>query len=325
MDKILLDDWHVVANSLDIVNGDKLATQLLGQDILIWRSKGEVHAWLDQCPHRGSKLSLGNVKEDDIVVCAYHGWQFNSKGRCIKMPAHPGRPISERARTTQFEVKEKYGLVWVCLGEPIDDIPEFYGVDNNYHLVITGPYEVYTSAPRAVENFLDLSHFPFIHAGYLGEEPYTEMDDYDVEVIDNEIHVTNATAYQPRANINSDEGVKVTYSYRVIRPLTVMLTKEPGTQGEKPSDLILMVNQPVQETRTIVWFVLAMNYGHDEPDKSFCDFQDTIFYQDKAVLESQRPQCLPLDPSAEQHQPADKSSNVYRRWLKEIGLSYGTS
>ena len=323
-DPIMLNDWHVVANSEEVSNGHKVATQLLGEDILIWRSNGEIHAWLDRCPHRGSQLSLGEIRNGDTVVCPYHGWHFNTEGQCTRMPAHPDQKISRRAKATQFPVREKYGLVWICLGEPSDDIPEFYGVDDSYHLIIAGPYDVETSGPRAVENFLDLSHFPFIHKGYLGEEPYTEMDDYDVEVIDNEIRVTNATAYQPRANVSSQEGVKVAYSYRVIRPFTVMLTKEPGAKGEKPSDLILMVNQPLEEERIRVWFVLAKNYGEDEPDSVFSDFQDTIFYQDKDVLESQRPKCLPLDHNAELHQPADKSSNVYRRWLKDMGLTYGT-
>ncbi len=324
VDNIMLNDWHVVANSEEVADGNRITTQLLGEDILIWRSEGEIHAWLDRCPHRGSKLSLGEIRNGDTIVCPYHGWRFNSKGQCTRMPAHPNQIISERAKTTQYQVQEKYGLVWICMGEPAFDVPEFYGVDDDYHLVLTGPYDVETSGPRSVENFLDLSHFPFIHAGYLGEEPYTEMDDYDVEIVNNEIRVSNATAYQPRANVNSKEGVKVTYSYRVIRPLTVMLTKEPGPQMEKPTDLILMVNQPVEETRIRVWFVLAMNYGHDEADQSFRDFQDTIFYQDKAVLESQQPKCLPLNPVAELHQPADKSSNIYRHWLKEMGMSFGT-
>ena len=197
-DKIMLNDWHAVANAKELADGDKRSTQLLERDILIWRSHGEVHAWLDRCPHRGSRLSLG------------------------------------------------------------------------------------------------------------------------------EIRVSNATVYQPRANVTSEAGVKVAYSYRVLRPLTVMLTKEPGAAGGKPSDLILLSIQPREETRIRAWFVLAMNYGHGDPEENFRDFQDTIFYQDKAVLESQRPRRLPLDPGAELHQPADKCSNVYRRWLKEMGLGYGT-
>lgn len=323
-DAIMLNDWHVVANAREVTDGNKIATRLLERDILVWRSHGEIHAWLDRCPHRGSRLSLARIRNGDTVVCPYHGWHFNSDGRCVRMPAHPDHPISERARVTRLHVREKYGLVWVCPGEPAADVPEFHGVDEDYHLVITGPYDVETSGPRAVENFLDLSHFPFVHTGYLGEEPYTEMDDYDVELSGGEILVTNATVFQPRANVTSETGVKVAYSYRVLRPLTVMLTKEPGAAGEKPSDLILMSIQPMEETRIRARFVLAMNYGHDEPEEFFREFQDTIFYQDKAVLESQRPKCLPLDPTAELHQPADKSSNAYRRWLKEMGLGYGT-
>lgn len=324
-DRVMLNDWHVVANAGEVRDGAIFATQLLERDLLLWRSNGELHAWLDRCPHRGSKLSLGEIREGNTLVCPYHGWHFNEQGQCTRMPAHPQHPISQRARVTTLHARERYGLVWVCLGEPAGAVPAFHGVDEDYHLVITGPYDVATSGPRAVENFLDLSHFPFVHTGYLGEEPYTEMDDYDVAVVDNEIRVNNVSAWQPRANVTSETGVKVAYSYRVLRPLTVMLTKEPGTVGEQPSDLILLSIQPLEETRIRAWFVLAMNYGHNEPEAYFRDFQDTIFLQDKAVLESQRPKRLPLNPTAELHQPADKSSNAYRRWLKELGLSYGTN
>lgn len=324
-DQVMLNDWHVVANAGEVTDGKIVATQLLERDLLLWRSDGEIHVWLDRCPHRGSKLSLGEIREGNTLVCPYHGWHFNEQGQCIRMPAHPQQPVSQRARATTLQVREQYGLIWACLGEPAAEAPVFHGVDEDYHLVITGPYDVQTSGPRAVENFLDLSHFPFVHTGYLGEEPWTEMDDYEVDVVNNEIRVSNASAWQPRANVTSETGVKVAYSYRVLRPLTVMLTKEPGAAGEQPSDLILLSIQPLEETRVRAWFVLAMNYGHDEPDAYFRDFQDTIFMQDKAVLESQRPKCLPLNPTAELHQPADKSSNAYRRWLKELGLSYGTS
>lgn len=237
----------------------------------------------------------------------------------------PRKKPSGRACVRSFQVCEAYGLIWVSLGNPANSAPIFHGVDDSYHLVITGPYDVETSGPRTVENFLDLSHFPFVHTNYLGEEPHTEMDDYEVEISgDNEIIITNAHAYQPRANVASAVGVKVHYSYRVIRPLTVMLTKEPGAVDGKPSDLIMLTIQPLEEERVRAWIILAMNYGGDQPEQYFREFQDTIFFQDKVVLESQQPKKLPLNPTAEIHQPADKSSNAYRRWLKENNWQYGT-
>jgi hypothetical protein len=40
-----------------------------------------------------------------------------------------------------------------------------------------------------------------------------------------------------------------------------------------------------------------------------------------AVVEAQKPECLPLDPKREAHIPADRSSIAYRRGLRGLGLS----
>ena len=56
----------------------------------------------------------------------------------------------------------------------------------------------------------------------------------------------------------------------------------------------------------------------------FNEFNGTIFGQDMAVVQSQEPKCLPLDPRAELHQRADRMSVTYRRWLMERGTAYGT-
>jgi len=323
-DPVLINDWHAVAKADELAVGDLLPVELLDNEIVLWRSHTKLHAWLDRCPHRGTKLSLGAVRDDCALVCPYHGWQFDDAGQCISIPAQPDMTPSEQVHATVYPVRESYGLIWVSLGTPERDVPEFHGVDSSYRLVVAGPYDVETSGPRAVENFLDLSHFPFVHRGYLGEEPYTEIDSYDVKLVGDEIHVSNASAYQPRANVSSTEAAKVAYSYRVMRPMTAMLAKESGTEIGKPSDLILLAIQPKSEVRVRAFFVLAMNYGRDQPDRYFQDFQDTVFLQDKAILESQKPKRVPLEPTDEMHQRADRTSVVYRRWLREKGVRFGT-
>ena len=150
--------------------------------------------------------------------------------------------------------------------------------------------------------------FPFVHKDILGEEPYTEVKDYNVEVSADVVTVTNYRAYQPRANAASSESVDVEYTYRVLRPLTVMLTKEPGAEGEKPADIILMSIQPKTQESIRVWFVLGMNYGEDMPTSYFSEFQDRIFFQDKDILESQRPICLPLESGC--GVPSARGSNI---------------
>src|SRR5215207_1012510 len=73
-----------------------------------------------------------------------------------------------------IDCTERYGFIWACIGEPerdIVDIPEASEADR--YLVSGGSIAVKVSGLRAVENFLDMGHFPFIHTGWLGEEPHT--------------------------------------------------------------------------------------------------------------------------------------------------------
>jgi phenylpropionate dioxygenase-like ring-hydroxylating dioxygenase large terminal subunit len=324
-DSVVLNDWHVVASSKEIIEGEHTAVRLLEENLVVWRTSGKVSVFLDQCPHRGASLSLGEIRDGDKLMCPYHGWQFNGLGKCECQPAQPDLTPPEKAAVRSFDVREKYGLVWVCLGEADKDVPELVGCDDDYELVVTGPYDVDTSAPRAIENFLDMAHFPFVHTNYLGVEPYTKVKDYDVETTDNGIVAKNCRAYQPQASSIHKEPSEVAYTYRVLRPYTVMLTKEPGAAGEKPSDIIMLTIAPKDELEIRAWIVLAMTYAKGEPESSFRDFQDMIFGQDKSVLESERPKRLPLDLTAEVHQKADQSSIAYRKWLKKINLTYGTT
>ncbi|CAN5619228.1 hypothetical protein BH09PSE5_BH09PSE5_10160 [soil metagenome] len=51
-------------------------------------------------------------------------------------------------------------------------------------------------------------------------------------------------------------------------------------------------------------------------------FNAQVFAEDQVIVESQRPAELPLDPSAEGHFAADRTSTSYRRLLKQIGLTF---
>jgi phenylpropionate dioxygenase-like ring-hydroxylating dioxygenase large terminal subunit len=61
----------------------------------------------------------------------------------------------------------------------------------------------------------------------------------------------------------------------------------------------------------------------ENEDKVIKRFQQTIFGQDKPILENQFPKRLPLDPRAETPIRADKSAIAYRRWLSQKGVTYG--
>ena len=123
-DPILLNDWHVVAYAPDLKEGKPMSIRLLEEDLVLWRVGEKIHAWRDLCLHRGTRLSLGKV-EDDCLICPYHGWTYNEEGQCIRFPAHPNQKPPATAHTKVYAAQEKYDWIWVTLGNPTQDIPEF--------------------------------------------------------------------------------------------------------------------------------------------------------------------------------------------------------
>jgi phenylpropionate dioxygenase-like ring-hydroxylating dioxygenase large terminal subunit len=74
-----------------------------------------------------------------------------------------------------------------------------------------------------------------------------------------------------------------------------------------------------------MWMWMAMNYGHDLPAAELIAWQDSIVAQDVPIVQSQRPELLPLDLQAELHLRSDRTAIAYRKWLNELGLSFGTA
>ena len=216
-DPVLVNDWHVVARASDIERGKVTAARLLGQDLVLWRSQGGdegVCAWRDLCVHRGAKLSGGRI-QNDCLVCPYHGWNYDASGRCIQIPAHPSQAPPSRAQDTAYQVAEKYGWVWVCLGSPAQELPDFpEWEDVSFRKVSAGPYRFKARGPRVVENFLDVGHFPFVHAGFLGDPEHTEVGDYEVETTAEGIVARDIGVWQPDPD-GTGQSAEVKYTYRV--------------------------------------------------------------------------------------------------------------
>lgn len=327
-DRTVLDEWHAVARASDVAAGTLVAARLLEEDLLLWRSSAGVEAWRDFCPHRGAKLSLGRVR-DDRIVCPYHGMEYAAGGRCVRVPAHPGRSPPRQARATCYRVTERYGLVWVSLGAPSGDVPPFPEADNDtYRVYVGGRYEYATSGYRAIENFFDLAHFPFVHPGLLGDEAHPELPDYDVEVTNEGLIVTNTRFWQPKPTNTLDiDGIDVNYAYHVSRPLTVRFTKDIGLRtasGAPMREALVLTFAPVTEESGVGWVLLASNYDDQYGQKEIEEFTDLILGQDLPVVESQRPKRLPLGENDELNVPADRTSIYYRRWLRDLGVTYGT-
>lgn len=311
--------WQPVAGLEELGHlGDQpLPLRLLGHDLVLWRSPGGPAVFDDQCPHRGAALSLGRVV-DGQLQCAYHGWCFGPEGDCTRIPAVPGFVPPPGHAASTWQVAQAHGLLWVARDPASPTPPACEGVPARR--VVCGPYVVETSAPRVIENFLDTSHFAFVHAGWLGDAAHPEVSPYDVrQTPDGRPLIPHYRVWQPRASAASAAGAWVDYRYEVLGPYAALLVKQP--EGEGPADAYAAFASPLDAERTRVWF-MQFTADTTTPDAGLQQFQDTIFNQDRAVLESQQPKRLPLS-GGEVHSAADRLSAAYRRWLHGQGVGFG--
>jgi len=298
-----------------------VAVQLLGEAFVLWRdAQGTPRAARDRCPHRGTQLSLGRVC-DGQLECAYHGWRFTGDGRCVAIPALPDFVPPASHGLQLLQLSEAHDLLWLQLEGDASRLPAFAAeTETRLRKLNVGPYDVAASAPRIVENFLDLAHFGFVHEGWLGDREHTALADYRVESTSTGFVASGCTAWQPQANRLANDGSLVGYRYELTAPYSAVLTKLPQQQDGYRDEIALLVC-PVEPERSRVWFRVALT-DFASSDEELRAFQHTIFAQDRPILESQRPKRLPLS-GGEVHCAADRSSAVYRRFLMERGITFG--
>ncbi|MEM1129008.1 MAG: aromatic ring-hydroxylating dioxygenase subunit alpha [Pseudomonadota bacterium] len=225
---------------------------------------------------------------------------------------------------TSLPVITRFGHLWTCPGQPNRDLFAIPEADSPERVLVdVGSVRVKCSPLRAVENFLDIAHFPFVHTDILGAEPHTEVERYEVEVREetDEVWATKVRFFQPQAAKSADGGITTEYMYRVPAPTCAVLYKTcPPRPGEW--DVITLFVQPLTEEWCEVWPWMAL-YDDASTMADLVSFQQMIFMQDRSILENQIPRKLPLDPGMEVPTQADLTSVAYRRWLKKIGYSYG--
>jgi phenylpropionate dioxygenase-like ring-hydroxylating dioxygenase large terminal subunit len=235
-----------------------------------------------------------------------------------------GDEIDPETILDRLPVTTGYGFIWTSLGTPAGElfpIPEYSEPDRVN--MSCGSIGIHVSAPRAVENFLDMGHFPYVHTDILGAEPHTEVKEYHVEVSEerDEVLATRCRFFQPRAALSATDGMEIEYVYRVPHPYCSVLYKSSPEAPER-RDVIAIFLQPVTQERCRAHLLQSM-IDSTSTITELRRFQQTIFGQDKPILENQYPKRLPLDPRSETPIRADKSAIAYRRWLGQKGITYG--
>lgn len=103
--------------ALGTFTGQPTSIRILGEDLVLFRDgQGRLGLIGERCPHRNASMAYGRVRPDGLE-CFYHGWRFDTEGRCLAQPAEPpGSTFREKVRITAYPVRELGGLIWAYLG-----------------------------------------------------------------------------------------------------------------------------------------------------------------------------------------------------------------
>ena len=321
-DPVLARRWMALACSEDVGEAP-LRAELLGETVVLWRSETGLHAFRDLCIHRGAALSLGRVEAGELV-CPYHGWRYGGDGACVKIPAQPaGAKVPTKARALTYACRERYGLVWVALETPETEVPEYLeATEPGFYTLSVGPYRLNAEPPRVIENFLDVSHLMWVHEGLLGVPDYAEIPKHHVHRVGDTLQSDPIDIFQPDPD-GRGKAITNRYVYEILAPTTARFRKTDPDSGEVFS--MLLHATPTGAGETLAYALLSRNYDLGAPDETYIDFQNTLMAQDKRIIESQRPENLPLDLQAELHLKSDRLAIAYRRYLNELGVERGTA
>ena len=118
MGEMMRRHWQPICLSSELSELPK-KVRILCEDLVAFRDgTGRVGVLEPHCAHRGTSLEYGRIEERGLRCC-YHGWLYDTQGRCIEMPCEqPG--YAERVDVWQpaYPVHEHGGLVFIYMGPP---------------------------------------------------------------------------------------------------------------------------------------------------------------------------------------------------------------
>ena len=300
--------WYPVVES-DDVTGAPVAVTLLGVDLVLWRdASGEVVGAPDRCPHREAPLSIGSVR-DGVLTCAYHGWRFDGGGRCIAVPSSAAeRAVPPSAHLSTVTTRERYGLVWVCLGEPDRDIAQIdHEHDPTFRRINSG-YETWTvSTPRMVDNFLDVSHFPWVHVGTFGDDQDTVVAPIELVDLDDDWF-----GYSYEVDVGDPGGGRVVHRAMSTGFHLPFLVRSTIRYADGLEHVLLLCSTPVDDLTSRFTFVVWRNDDGTVDGQEVIAFDRAIGAEDRRMLE-RIPGTLDLDRTGLVSVQSDRASVEWRR------------
>lgn len=317
------NQWYAVLDSKEVRTHKPVGVLRMGERLAFWRTQdGEIVCMRDLCPHRGAALSKGKLVNGHIQ-CPFHGFQFDSSGACVLIPANGIEgPVPKAMRSHTYPAREQNGFIWIWWGDWQKDLPEIpilKEIDQTFsYSTIRDHWKTHYS--RAIENQLDVSHLPFIHATTIGRGGRTVVDGpfaeccMDVDSIF--VWVSNRmdngkTALGPREIAKPDRHPNLQFVF-------------PNLWQNWISDNLRIIAAfvPIDDENTMMYLRFCQNFMTVPGVRWLVNGFGALsnFYierQDRWVVETQRPKRSGLR-IGERPIPADHPIILYRKRREEL-------
>jgi phenylpropionate dioxygenase-like ring-hydroxylating dioxygenase large terminal subunit len=320
--------WYPVGYAADVTDEPQLF-RIFSEDYVLWRPVpgGSLRAARDECPHRSASLSQGWVA-DGCLTCPYHAWSFDAEGTCVRIPsADPGTPIPRRAQLDTILAGERYGLVWVCVGVPRADIPTLAEAEAPGFTLIHEMKEVWAaSAPRVIDNALDVTHVPWVHRGTIGYPDAPRLGELSVESEGLSLRYRTSQVAKVTPQLSANTGITAATTVRVatvelVNPLVYRGALEYVDNGL--IHVLLKAATPIDDRTTLFFQFVARNDNPDaDKQRGIIAVDKAVQAEDRAILERTKPD-FPVGITEEVHTRADRMTIEYRRILGMLASESG--
>ena len=202
VDRIFLRTWNFVGREDELPNpGDYQVFDFVGQSVILVRDRAnKLHAFLNSCRHRGTRL-LDGRGQCRAITCPYHAWAYSLSGQLVATPGMEDIINFDKKDWGLKPVRlESWGgLVFINFSDTGPDLRthlgDFTEVFGSYHfedMVLTRrvDYELDCNWKLYVENAMEDYHTPTVHRGSIGlqktipEDSHGEWDAIHMEAAD---------------------------------------------------------------------------------------------------------------------------------------------
>ena len=327
--------WYVAAWDHEL-SRSMLRRIVLEEPVVLFRTtEGKAVALEDRCCHRQAPLSMGRLA-GDVVTCPYHGLQFDTTGRCIKVPSQEKIPPGAGVRS--YPVVEKNHWIWIWTGDPAKADPalieDFHWLDDpawrfgGSYLHVDGNYLL------VVENLLDTTHLPFLHPDTLGTDSFARSE-FEVKREGDRITIARYLMDDLPAPFHKQmggfpDGMKVD-RWQITHfgpPSFVKLdvgsapVGTPVRQGERGKGVNMWnLNAITPETGKTAHYFFAQAYNFKLDEGWVADTLrnqiHNIFLEDMAIIRAQQ-RNMDLGPSPVQNLAQDKAWVAMRQIVQRL-------